>query len=350
MLERVRSWLSKVLVATAVAYPLSLLVAWLLLRHVGEGWWVTGIALYLPAIGFGLPLVVLVPVLLFTRRYRLLLLQLVSLLLVLVPLMGLKVSWPFGRGPAGKTLRVASYNLNSLHGGARSIAAEVLRHAPDLLFAQELPDGKVPDIQAELGSAYPHVRATGEFFVASRFPIVSELVPERLPFFGQLRSPRFMRVVVDTPLGRVVFFHVHTVSPRGGFQEVRGDGLRREILSGRLFRGERAGSIQAHSALRALQIETMARMALREEGPVMILGDTNLPPLSPIRRRHLSAFRDGFQEVGQGFGATFPAKLPWMRIDVILASRRLRFLDFDVGEGTASDHRCIVAELTLSEP
>ena len=50
--SRVRS----IVAAAAVLYPASLIALWLVLRYVGESWWATGIALYLPRIVFAAPI------------------------------------------------------------------------------------------------------------------------------------------------------------------------------------------------------------------------------------------------------------------------------------------------------
>jgi endonuclease/exonuclease/phosphatase family metal-dependent hydrolase len=82
----------------------------------------------------------------------------------------------------------------------------------------------------------------------------------------------------------------------------------------------------------------------------VIVGDTNLPPLSGIGRRRFGAFRDAFEAVGFGFGYTFPAKLPWMRIDRVLAGPGVRFLSARVGARGASDHRSLRVDLELEAP
>ena len=76
---------------SAVVYPLALLAIVGALRLLGERWWVTTIALYLPRIGFALPLPLLILALLVARSYRLLLTQAVAGLVLLFPLMGLHV-------------------------------------------------------------------------------------------------------------------------------------------------------------------------------------------------------------------------------------------------------------------
>jgi vancomycin resistance protein VanJ len=277
------------------------------------------------------------------REKRLLLLQAVSAFLVIFPLMGLCIGWASSPAPGVPRLRIFSHNTDSARGGVDALIREIQAKSPDLVFLQELPN--FDEVRARLTQRYPHTDAQGEFVVASKFPIVEAQVPDRLAFYDQRRSPRFMRVVIDTSLGRITFFHVHTVSPRGGFYELRGRGFRREIASGRLFTGENADGVRHLAELRELQITTMSRLAAREKGPVVIVGDTNLPGLSPVRRENLARFRDGFAAARTGFGYTFPAKSPWMRIDLMLSSEQLTFVDFEVGTETVSDHRSISAEL-----
>jgi endonuclease/exonuclease/phosphatase family metal-dependent hydrolase len=153
---------------------------------------------------------------------------------------------------------------------------------------------------------------------------------------------------------------VHPISPRDGLNTLRGEGLRRELTSGRLFTGARREVLVNNTGLRALQIADVAEVAGKETRPVVIAGDTNLPVLSPVFARNLGGYQDGFVKAGGGFGYTFPASHPWMRIDRILASDALHFTSFEVGcsdrdtsadgssgssGSTVSDHDCVVAEL-----
>jgi endonuclease/exonuclease/phosphatase family metal-dependent hydrolase len=155
--------------------------------------------------------------------------------------------------------------------------------------------------------------------------------------------------VVATPLGKVALYVMHPISPRESFYHMRGEGLRREIASGRLFEGAHAHEVQANSGLRRLQVAAVAADAARETLPVLIVGDTNLPVRSQIYGEILSRFADGFAAASWGFGYTYPRKLPWMRLDRILANDRLRFVSFDVGSSRASDHVCVVADVRAVE-
>ncbi|HMJ12358.1 MAG TPA: endonuclease/exonuclease/phosphatase family protein, partial [Polyangiaceae bacterium] len=150
--------------------------------------------------------------------------------------------------------------------------------------------------------------------------------------------------VVETPLGSLAVYNVHPLSARGALASVRGEGLRREIASGRLITGANARKVQDETALRVLQVRTFSELARKETLPVIIAGDTNLPALSPLLS-HLSDFQDGFVAASAGFGYTFPTKLPFLRLDRIYASDSLRFVSFEVGCSTVSDHACVMADI-----
>jgi hypothetical protein len=169
--------------------------------------------------------------------------------------------------------------------------------------------------------------------------------------YGRQRSPRAISYTLETPLGPIVFYNIHPVSPRQGLYALRRGGFKRGLLSGALLSGENARILQADGHLRDLQVETFARNAEKETLPVVIGGDTNLPDLSPALGA-LSRFRDAFRQAGWGFGYTFPAgRRAWMRLDRIFASPALRFVGFQVGKHAwASDHLCVVADLQRRNP
>jgi endonuclease/exonuclease/phosphatase (EEP) superfamily protein YafD len=333
-------------VGVSIAYPVVLLVIVLLLRFVGEGWWVTDLGLYLPRWAFAAPLPITVAALLAYKEKRLLVTQAVAALIVVFPLMGFVLPWPAGRDESEPVVRVLSYNVNSGYGGVDKIIAEIDGFSPDIVLLQEIFTNH--DTVKELMQArYPAVQLSTQFLVASRFPILSTVDPERLPHEGRLRSPRFIQYLIDTPLGHVAFYSVHPISPRTGIYVLRGkQGLKRELLSGRFFVGENAAVLESDSALRAEQVEAFSHFAGQEHDPVVIAGDTNLPALSNVFARYLSQYQDGFRRASWGFGYTFPAdKAPWMRIDRIMATDELRFVGFEVGKARVSDHLCVVADL-----
>lgn len=324
------------------AYPVALFSVVLALRAVGEDWWVTSSALYLPRLGFGAPLLLLVPALAWLKLWRALWFQALGLVLLLFPVMGLALSWPHESAPKG-SLRVLSFNVNTCHFGCDKVANAIFEHDADVVLTQETPvdDQLLP----ELRRRYPHVQGSTQFAIASRFPILETTNPGKLSYYGDERSPRFMRYVIASPFGKVTIFSVHPISPRQGLHELKGEGLRHEMASGRFFGGHGPFEVSKLTGLRRLQIETAMKEAAYEGNPVIVAGDTNLPGLSKVLAQNFQAYQDGFQEAGFGFGYTFPARLPWMRIDRIFASGRLRFSRFSVDCKGVSDHLCVVADL-----
>jgi endonuclease/exonuclease/phosphatase (EEP) superfamily protein YafD len=342
--QRLRIWAVRVAAAAAVVYLGALVGTCAMLRFIGESWWITTIGLYLPRLVLGFPLPIVSVALLALRMWRWVGTQAVAALVLLFPIMGFGLPWPHGSDANAPRLRVLSYNVNSGFGGPEAIVEEIDRYSPDVVLLQEI--GRGEPIEALLRARYPTVETSTQFIVASRYPALSAMDPPRLPYYGQLRSPRYIQRVFETPLGPVTFYNVHPVSPREDFAALRGRGLRREILTGRFFSGNAAPLIGNNAGLRQLQAKAISESAAAEAGPVVIAGDTNLPGLSKVLARYLSGYKDGFREAGWGLGYTYPNdRKPWMRIDRIFANEKLRFVGFEVGSSLASDHLCVVADL-----
>jgi endonuclease/exonuclease/phosphatase family metal-dependent hydrolase len=137
----------------------------------------------------------------------------------------------------------------------------------------------------------------------------------------------FVKYVIDAPGGALRVVNVHAYSPRHA-----------------LF-GDREPD--RNIAQREGQIAAAVAAARDDVPPFVIGGDTNLPALSAVGRRHFAGMTDAFDDVGFGFGYTFPASRPWMRIDRVLGGRGIRFGDVRVGARGASDHRPLFVDLEL---
>jgi vancomycin resistance protein VanJ len=348
--RRWTTWLHRGVTVCAWAYPAALLVVVLLLRFGGERWWLTAVALYVPRRLFGIPLLPIVLALLLQRRFRLLATPIVAVLIVLFPLMGLVLPAWRRVAPDRPRLRVLTVNADSANEGAGVLLAAIDRYAPDVVLMQEIAVSPSHPLMRGLSLRYPVVSAASQFIVASRFPLSPTKDAELLRPNPPGQPARFERYVVQAPFGSLALYNVHFISPRGSFYKARGHGLRSEILSGRLFASGGPGAIQANSRQRALQADDVAASARAERLPVLIAGDTNLPGLSLALAALAAGYRDGFREAGAGFGYTFPASDPWMRIDRMLASDPLRFVRFEVGCQGASDHLCAVAEIVGPAP
>ena len=318
-------------IATALAYPAALVLLLVVLRWVGERWWLTTVGLFVPWILLALPLPLFCLLLWRRGPRRLLVTQGVAALLLLFPLGGFVLPWPARPDPRAPIIRVLSYNVMHGYGGPDRIVAEIDRFAPDIVLLQKLY-ANIEPVGDLLNARYPHVEWSAGAMVASRFPILSRIDPDDPLPDDESAVVAFIQRVIATPLGPIAFYDCHPTSAREGL-----------MAAARLQR-EAAKIVRAETALRVGQVRRLSARARQETIPVVIAGDTNLTDLSPLLRAELSRYRDGFREAGWGFGYTYPFNLfPWMRLDRILAGDSLRFVRFQIGSSDASDHLCVVA-------
>jgi endonuclease/exonuclease/phosphatase family metal-dependent hydrolase len=238
---------------------------------------------------------------------------------VLFPIMGLSVS---SSRSASQPVRIASYNVFWGHGDRTKLFDEIAAMPVDIFVSQ----ASFGSMGEKLKERFPdrNVRQEGELLIMTRFPIRKVDVPPALP---DQTDVLFVKYVVETPAGDLRIYNVHPFSPRHA-----------------LFADEETAANITH---REQQIAAAVAAARSDVPPFIIIGDTNLPPLSSIARRHFDGLKDAFDEVGFGFGYTFPARRPWMRIDRALGSDGVRFLDVRVAPRGISDHRTLFVDLEL---
>jgi len=320
----------------AIGYPIALLIFMASLRFIGEKWWVTTIALYLPRAPFFIPLLPLSIAIVWCGPRKLLWTQLLAAALLL-ELLGFRVAWPRPPTPGALHLRIVTCNINGGGLGLKRILQPMLARDPDIIVLQEVN----PTDSRPLGNLVPgyKVRGYGQFWVASRFPITAVSAQQE---FAQYR--------IDTPAGAIAFFNVHPVSPRDGLETIRGDGVRHQLLRGDLFNTHARTVVDQNTAVRLAQLHNIVTTARSHSSqPVIIAGDTNLPDLSWAFAHWLGEYDDAFSSAGSGFGYSFPApRDPWMRIDRILADKQhFRFRSFEVINQYISDHFAVTSELEL---
>ena len=342
-------WGRPIAVGLALGYIAALVLVLAGLRFVGESWWLTTAALYLPRLLFALPLPFVVLALRLAAPRRLLWLVPVAVALLLFPLMGLHI----GRGVLVKSaraaqpgLRIVSYNMSSADHAAL-VAQTIASAKADLVLLQEWDAREAPFL-AGLDLAGYQTHFDGQFGVLSRFPISDVHLPPRVTIAGsESRPAEFIRYRIETGLGPITVFNVHPLSPRESLMKFGGATLLEpQLRRHKPGREDGTAALKRNALLRWRQAEAIVAQAAEISGPVIIAGDTNLPGLSRIYAQTLAGYTDGFAEVGRGFGYTFPASHPWMRIDRILASGHLAFERFDVLPGPGSDHLAIAAELS----
>ncbi|MEY4576554.1 MAG: hypothetical protein RL701_1257 [Pseudomonadota bacterium] len=326
----------------------ALVTALLALHFIGEHWWLTGVALYVPRVFALLPCLLIVPLLLLVGPRRLLWLQLITALIAWFPWMGFVLP-PLRAHAASTSIRVMSYNVMSCTAGQEVLAARIATYTPDVVAIQELCEDDSSALVEQLRKHYAVVHVWDQFLLASRYPLVSVREPGRFEQMGRRHTERFMRYELETPLGRVAFYSMHPLSPHEAFHAVRGVRIGRSLRDGSIWQGGTAEAVLSDNfRVRERQLTAATAVAGSDSLPRILMGDTNLTGLSPWSQRYFGAYRDGFESAGWGFGYTFPSFLPWLRLDRILASQELRFVQFQTGCGRDSDHLCVVAQLELA--
>jgi endonuclease/exonuclease/phosphatase family metal-dependent hydrolase len=245
---------------------------------------------------------------------------------------------PNSAARAGRTFRVATYNIHHGEGLDRKVdlvrIVELLqRERADIVALQEVDKGTERtarrDFPAELArlSGMTCIFSNNYSFqggqygnaVLTRFPVhATTNIHYRMPRPGEQRG--LLQVVLDVNGRELVFLNTH--------------------LDFRPEDSERLSSV-----------DEMLFLANRYKSkPVIICGDFNDVPGSRTHRKLAETFVDSWTVAGQGEGFTIPADQPRKRIDYIWISRdsNLEPLRAWVQVSNASDHLPLLAEFRFT--
>lgn len=229
---------------------------------------------------------------------------------------------PFGADDpgTGRTIRVVSTNQLMVNPQLDAYRDELLAAEPDVLVVQEF----TPDLQARLQGRFAHAieRPAWHSFggaIYSRFPIVQQRT---------LTVARVEVIQATLNLGageQLAVWNVHTLPPFSA--ENHRDWL--------------------------VQVESIASLAAREAGPLVVAGDFNLTRHHQGYRRLTAAMDDAHRRCGRWVAWTWPnaslfgVPLPPVRLDHVFLKGSPRCAAIRELPGVGSDHRPIVVELTL---
>ncbi len=93
-------------------------------------------------------------------------------------------------------------------------------------------------------------------------------------------------------------------------------------------------------------VETVCRIADNCDTPIVLMGDFNLCPDSPIMQPLFDRFTDTVQLV-EGSSYTFPSDAPERKIDYILVRGAIRPISVQINKEVVSDHLSMTAVLEL---
>ena len=291
----------------------------------------------------------------------------ISVIALLIAIPGIAKSYSFGsRLEADNSIRIMSYNLHRFchvdkETDKESLANQVMElvreQSPDILCCQEferfksgVTRQKCISIFAE-GAGYQYVyynkkRNYGGNVIFSKYPIAK--VTEE----SGIGKEETYGVMVSVDAGEKGKFHVaniHLLSYRISDDEI-------DILMnstempnnldtiGKTLLYKLGFAFKQRSAELQQVLEGMPPV----DGPVIVCGDFNEPPLSyNYRQMQKAGFIDTFTKVGRGIKPTYAGKLPLLRIDYIWANEGVTPLNFRRYRYKASDHYPIMLDFSI---
>jgi endonuclease/exonuclease/phosphatase (EEP) superfamily protein YafD len=327
---RIGSALRLLLAISCWIYLGAAVVLWLLLLQ-ADDWWLSTILLFSPRWLFALPLAALLPAAICLRR-RLLAVVLAAGLIVVGPVAGFNIPWQrlTSSAPAGKPFRIVTINMHYNRVDPPSLEELIATEKPDVLAIQEWSGARHSSLNS---NPEWHVHASPGLFLASRYPIRQAI---ELGHNSTDEHASVSHYELETPLGLVHVFSLHTASLRDGIADTIHHKSRGQT------------EVEANSERRREQLEFIALHAAKCRGPVLIVGDFNTPPESSIFEDVWSGYTDAFGAAGWGWGYTFFGGRTMVRIDHVLAGPGWTCTDCRVGPKVGSPHRPVIADLIWS--
>ena len=293
----------------------------------------------------------------------------ISVLALLVAIPGISKSFSFGsKEKADNSIRIMSYNLHQFIIVDNEMDKEELTNrlmdmvreqAPDILCCQEFgyfktgktrPQG-IEAFAENVGFQYVYYNRKSNYagnVIFSKYPIAKVAEDSG---FGQENT---YGVMVSVDAGEKGKFHVANV----------------HLLSYKITDSEI--DIMMNSSERKNNLDTIGKKVLHKlnyafqrrsdelkkvldgmppvDGPIIVCGDFNEPPLSyNYRQMQKAGFVDTFTKVGFGIKPTYAGKLPLLRIDYIWANEGVKPLDFERYKYKVSDHYPIILDFEISK-
>jgi endonuclease/exonuclease/phosphatase family metal-dependent hydrolase len=316
------------------------MAVWLVMSVFSERWWLTAPLVYMPRSPLLFGCVALLAAGCLWNR-KAIYVNLASLALVAVPVMGLQINPRSLRQERshGEYLRVASCNVKQYEPAFDIVVAELADTLPDLVVLQEA-SGQHPLLDGKFGEAEWYVSQFSEYFAASKFPI------RRI---ASCQSEAFDRTAavayeIDHQFGRFRLFQVHLQNAREGLSRMS----LATIFSSDKRRFQRefaAGRRSEAAAVRKFIEEHRAGL------PVLVMGDFGVPSDSSLYSAIWSDLENAFDVAGFGYGYTAPCEstghwpvgVPWVRVDHVLTCDQFHVERCWTGIGNGSDHRLIAA-------
>jgi endonuclease/exonuclease/phosphatase family metal-dependent hydrolase len=229
-------------------------------------------------------------------------------------------------------IRVLTCNLERGNLTIELLNALVEETQPDLIALQET--SAVPGLSIVSQRHYYTMTFRGLCLI-SRYPIdrVENVADRERGLRGAA-----IRVRLTTPAGPVQLVNVHLETPRQGIEAVIDTDTHQPSV------------LTAGIASRWHFSDVMSTwLDERQQEPLVVAGDFNMPTDSAIYRRYWSRYANAFSQAGWGYGYTKYTSWFGARIDHVLTDGALRCRRAWVGPDVGSDHRPVIADLEWVE-
>jgi endonuclease/exonuclease/phosphatase family metal-dependent hydrolase len=252
--------------------------------------------------------------------------------------------------PAPVALRVMSYNI--LHGAGEDgvfdlsrTAAAIRAQHPDIVGLQEVDDhwDTRSDFVDEPAALARDLHMRVFFGAIYDLPPATAGQPDRK--YGVAILSRYPILhAVDHDITRLSTQDPDpTPAPAPGFPEVvvNARGAHVHVFDTHL-------DYRADPSVRELQVADTVRIMRHAGGQQILLGDFNAEWDAPeLTGLHSYGLTDAWAATGRPGGDTYPADVPVQRIDHITVTPQIGIDDVAVPDTQASDHRPVVADLTV---
>lgn len=330
-----------------IVYLLFLICYLIFLEVLGQNWWLTAVASYLPQNLWLIPLFFLIFLnIIFFRKCLL-----VSVFTLIFWFLFIsKFNFGFSKNAEGKKIIVLTNNIGQ--DNKESLTPFIKSQNPDLILLQEaFGRGR------RFTNSFPEYKhfQMGEFAILSKFKILNStniVIPEK--------SYRIIGVRVEIEFNekRIAVYNIHMPSPRDDLN--RAFGLRLFVgIVGTFFKNGKFEKIKTEFddswKQRRELYEFLISVFEKEELPFIAAGDFNMPNYGPLYRKLKQFMKDSFAECGSGWGYTFPGSTrnpislfgPWLRIDYIFAGKGFEPISISTEPKRGSQHRAVSACLVF---
>lgn len=321
-------------------YFATLLGVWGVFHWVGEYHWATALMLYVPRVVWGLPLLGMLWCALARRDVKLGMATAFGAWVWFFPLMGFH--WPVrgetrnaaGHATSQATPRVLSLYVQNVHEfpDVSGLIARMKERNPELIALQEAGRYGVVWWKEQLPSYEWHRQ--GEHLLGSKLNV---------SYVKGEWARGYVRYDLEMGSRPVTLLSIHPPSPQFAMKHVvKGPRPEHPVEWSTLASID---VLRSDVNQRRLVLTAIAEDAASITHPVIIVGDSNTPDGGRILRAHFSRWTDAFSAVGGGFGYTFPAWAPWLRLDRAWVTSDFVVLGVRHDNAVGSDHLALDLEL-----